>query len=241
MLQGKALATMAGPAEPAPWSPVPREGDLDLRQLRHHTKNALQRIAALVATAPGLRATEAGRRVAAEAERRVLLAAQVSDALFGLTRAPGALAGRLRLLSESLAELLADPDQVVHVEVEGDAGDQVPAALHGAVLSAAQELVGNAVKHGFYARLVGRVRVELAADACGIRLVVADDGWGLCRRPDDGQGLDLVRALIAPLGGTLSLRSGRTGGLTAEVALPTPTTAARHGTARSGSPGGYEA
>jgi two-component sensor histidine kinase len=216
MLESDAVAVV-GADGPAAWTTSPPEdGGLDLRQLRHHTKNALQRISALVATAPDLRATAAGRRLADEVERRIRLAAQVSDALFGLTRAPGSLERRLRSLGESLAELLADPDQVIRVEVACTGA--CPAALHGLVLSVTQELVGNAVKHGFCARLVGRISVDLAAGPRGTRLVIADDGWGLGRRPCDGQGLGIVRALIAPFAGTLALRSGD--GVTAELFLP---------------------
>ncbi len=214
-------------AGPTAWTAsLPDDAHLDLRQLRHHTKNALQRIASLVAAVPGLTATVAGRRLAEEVERRVCLAAQASDALFGLTRPPGTLEGRLRSLGEALAELLADPDQVIRVEVA--CTEACPVALHDVVLRATQELVGNAVKHGFYARLVGRIRVDLATGPGGIRLVIADDGWGLAYRPGDGQGLSLVRALIAPFQGTLTLRSGD--GVTAEIVLPSAAMGSRRAT-----------
>ena len=145
---------------------------------------------------------------------------RISDAPL-LQRAGPALRGgpleqRLRLLCETLAELLADPDQIVQIEVA--CSGACPPALHGAVLRAALELVGNAVRHGFYQRLVGRLRVELASGAHGTRLIVADDGWGLGCRPGKGQGLPLLRAAVAPLGGTLALRGGD--GVTAEVFLP---------------------
>lgn len=114
-----------------------------------------------------------------------------------------------------LPDLLADPDQAVRVEVA--CAGACPASLHDVVLRVAQELVGNAVKHGFYARLAGRIRLDLVSSPRETRLVAADDGWGLCRKPGDGQGLCLVRALIAPFGGTLALRAGN--GVTAEVIL----------------------
>ena len=61
--------------------------NLDMRQLRHHTKNALARILAQVSSQ--LSNSSASRRVANDVERRVLLTASISDALFGLTRTPG--------------------------------------------------------------------------------------------------------------------------------------------------------
>ncbi len=138
------------------------------------------------------------------------------DARFGLTRQIGGLDRRLRLLCETLAESLGDPDQVLRVAVA--CGGGCPAVLHGMVLRVALELVGNAISHGFHRRLVGCVQVDLATGSRGTTLVVADDGWGLGCRPGDGRGPRLVRRLVDPLGGTLTLR-GRDG-VTAEVFLP---------------------
>jgi hypothetical protein len=59
--------------------------DIDLRQLRHHTKNTLQRILGLIAQAPGLCDTPAGEKIAQELEYRIALSANISNALFGLT------------------------------------------------------------------------------------------------------------------------------------------------------------
>ena len=63
--------------------------EIDLRQLRHHTKNTLQRIIALIAETPGLHDTPAGERIAQELQYRIGLSADISNALFGLTSAPG--------------------------------------------------------------------------------------------------------------------------------------------------------
>ena len=63
--------------------------DIDLRQLRHHTKNTLQRILGLIAEAPGLYDTPAGEKIAQDLEYRISLSANISNALFGLTGVPG--------------------------------------------------------------------------------------------------------------------------------------------------------
>lgn len=71
----------------AGWTAAPADNpELDLRQLRHHMKNTLQRISSLVRTTPGLRATPAGRQLADEVEDRICRAAEVANAMFGLTR-----------------------------------------------------------------------------------------------------------------------------------------------------------
>ena len=192
---------------------------LSLRQLRHLTANALQQLLNEVAQQGELRSTRAGRRLCEDIERRILLSAAIANALFGMTREPGPFPVRLRGLGEVVVGLLGDPDQVLSVDVALEG--RCPAVLEEVVLRVAHELLGNAVKHGMYMRLVGRIRVDVASGPRGTWLVVADDGWGGCQRPGHGQGLGLVRALIAPFGGTLDARSGRDGGgFTAEVNLP---------------------
>jgi len=193
----------------APWSPLPAEaaeGDeaISVGLLRHHTKNALQRILSEVSKVRGLEETREGHRVLAELERRVMLSAALSDALFGLTRAPGALEDRLRSVAEATIELMADPDQILRLEValEGE----VPAALCPTLLRAAHEMVGNAVKHGLHARLMGQIRIGLASDGDWTRLTVEDDGWGYAGARDGGEGLGLLRALAARHGGVTTLR-----------------------------------
>ncbi len=49
--------------------------------------------------------------------RRILLSAQISHALFGLTHAPAEMSDRLRTLSESVVRMLADDMQMIRVEV----------------------------------------------------------------------------------------------------------------------------
>ena len=223
-------ASTTGPHAPA----LDADGDaadrLSLRQLRHLTNNALQRILCELAQQDGLRRTQEGRLLYEGIERRILFSAALADALFGLTREPGLLPLRLRGLGEAVIGLLGDPDQLLSLDVAVEG--RCPPALEEVVLRVAHELLGNAVKHGMHARLVGRIAVTLASGPRGTRLVVADDGWGWGCEPGrgerQGQGLDLVRALIAPLGGTLVTLSGRRGGgFTAEVDLP-PIASADH-------------
>lgn len=191
---------------------------LSLRQLRHLTANALQQLLNEVAQQGELRSTRAGRRLCEDVERRILLSAALANALFGMTCEPGPFPVRLRGLGEAVIGLLGDPDQTLSLDVAMEG--RCPAVLEEVVLRVAHELLGNAVKHGMYMRLVGRIRVDVASGPRGTRLVVADDGWGNCHRPGHGQGLGLVRALVAPFGGTLDTRSGRDGGFTAAVDLP---------------------
>lgn len=182
---------------------MPSTDPLTLRQLRHHTKNALQGLIAQIDQAVELQETEVGRRLAGELQHRILLSARVSDALFGFTAAPGALEARLRSLCEDVAGLLGEAGQDIRTEVT--IGGTCPGDLHEAILRSVHELVGNAVKHGLHKRTGGLIRVRLEQAGAATILTVRNDGWGFEPANDDGQGLEIVRELIAGHGGTLRL------------------------------------
>ncbi len=177
--------------------------DLDLRQLRHHTKNTLQRILALIAAAPGLCDTPAGEKIVRELEYRIRLSADISNALFGLTEAPGSMAERLRMLAGSMVDMMRDTDQIIRVGVS--VRGQCPAPLREAVIRSAHELVGNAVKHGMKGRHTGRISVRLVSSQDLTTLSVTDNGWGIGNKPREGEGLALARGFASRRGGTLNL------------------------------------
>lgn len=87
--------------------------------------------------------------------------------------------------------------------------DDCPEPLRPAVLRAAAELVGNAVMHGFYQRLAGRIDVRFARRPDrAFGLDVCDDGWGFDPGAIvEGRGFGLLRAL-----GALSQRFQTEGG-----------------------------
>ena len=190
--------------------------DIDLRQLRHHTKNTLQRIMGLIAEAPGLRDTPAGERIARELEYRIGLSAAISDALFGLTGTPGAMVDRLRQLAGAMVEMMRETGQVIRVGVS--VRGCCPVELREAVLRAAHELIGNAVKHGMKGRPSGRITIRLVTAEDGTTLTVVDNGWGFSGPPRLGEGLSLALDFAARHGGTLEMDGGD--GTVAALELP---------------------
>jgi two-component sensor histidine kinase len=186
------------PAEPA-------MDAIAMRQLRHQTKNALQRIMVAVANSD-LRATPAGSALADDVERRICLSARISDALFGLTASPGPLDARLTALCNATIALLAHPKQTISVDVT--VSGACPEALQALIVQVAHEMIANAVKHGMHARLSGRIVLRLATrgtdDDASVTLQVSDNGWGP-RKSAMGEGLPIMQQLAAQHGGTVSL------------------------------------
>ena len=160
--------------------------DIDLRQLRHHTKNTLQRILSLIAEAPGLSHTPAGEKIAQELEYRIGLSASISEALFGLTNVPGSMADRLRQLAGAVVEMMRDSDQVIRVGVS--VRGYCPLGLREAVLRSAHELLGNAVKHGMKNRPIGRITVRLVTEGDCTTLTIVRQWLGLQRHASQGRG-----------------------------------------------------
>lgn len=195
----------------------PAGSDLALRLLRHHTKNTLQRILSEVVLIDGSRLSLESGRMLRDLERRIMLSAAISDALFGMTGAPRPMEERLNALCKGTIELLGDPDQIIRLDL-AVAGD-CPAHLRETVLRGANEMLGNAIKHGLHERMLGRIIVRLVTGTRETRLTVEDDGWGYCAAREAGEGLGLTQALAEQHGGSSSIR--RIGdGTRAEMLLP---------------------
>ena len=171
---GLALATSVPPTS----SHQSGDSDVQFRQLRHHTKNALQSILSIVDRAPELRAACHGASLSEHLQTRILLAAQLSDTLFGFTAQPGSFEQRMTALCEGVVRLLGERDAEISVSVSAPS---CPPELENTVLHVANELVGNAVKHGMHARIVGRIAVSVCAKRGRVVLSVVDNGWGCGR------------------------------------------------------------
>jgi len=95
--------------------------------------------------------------------------------------------------------------------------ERLPPSVETAIYRITQEALTNVARHAH----AGRVRVELAADADGLRLQVDDDGVGIqALREARGIGLTGIGERVRALGGTLAVRSG--GGTQLLVSLPRP-------------------
>jgi two-component sensor histidine kinase len=196
---------------------------LTLSELRHHTRNTLQRVIMEVHECSVACDNRQERRLLNSVTDRIMHSVAIADALFGITHGEVPFPDRLRAICRSTVALLASPDQNLATEVTIDG--ICPAPLEVPVLRVAQEFLGNAVKHGMRMRLMGHIRLSLTCARQGaLELVVRDDGWGPHPSLDVGEGLMLVGELAALLHGGISLTREQ-GETVARLTLP----AAHHG------------
>ena len=168
---------------------------------RHPLEGALER--SLFKASYGVASPGMDCCAATDVERRISLTAQVSDALFGLTQAPGPFAHRLETLCNGVVGLAGESDQYITLSCNVLA-EPAPHQLD-AVLRIAHEFVGNAVKHGMHMRLLGCIDVRVEAVSSELVLQVVDDGWGCIGLPVNGKAYAAATVLAENCGGQIML------------------------------------
>ncbi|WP_431892860.1 sensor histidine kinase [Nonomuraea sp. bgisy101] len=120
-------------------------------------------------------------------------------------------------LAEALDGCLTEWSQRTGIAVEVWALPQgdVPAAIAGGVLAVVEEALLNVELHSGAAT----VSVAVTVGRRGLRLTVSDDGDGFSM-PHERRGIARMRALMAELGGTLSVSSVQGEGTTVSGAVP---------------------
>src|ERR1700736_5569287 len=113
------------------------------------------------------------------------------------SRSPSLRSPFERLLLESCERIVASGrsrELVVQLElrIEGFC----PVTHEKTVLRVVDELLSNAMEHGFYNRQRGHVLVHVAGRAAvGVQVSVSDDGWGFDSPIVDGNGFRLLRQI----------------------------------------------
>lgn len=126
-------------------------------------------------------------------------------------------------LPAALTDLAAGLERTgLAVEVDVEAGADLPLATSSVLYRSGQEVLRNVVAHSD----AGRVVLHLDADEASARLVVDDDGRGfdeadLDQRFADGHiGLRSLGDLVDDAGGTLTIRSAPGRGTRVEIVVP---------------------
>ncbi len=194
-----------------------------LQEMHHRIKNNLQMIADLLslelARSDGRLSRESLRDSVARIKSIAVAHELLSIDQIGIAE----ITELARRIAESTRNALARPEQKIAVNVEGP-----PIFLNSKSATAfalvINELVSNALEHGFAARTVGNIAIALKQDEEQISVSVRDDGAGLNEDfelvRDTGLGLRIARTLVEKdLHGTLQLESEQ--GTTVEFSFST--------------------
>ncbi|WP_244083959.1 MASE3 domain-containing protein [Desulforhabdus sp. TSK] len=198
-----------------------------LRELHHRVKNNLQIVASLL----GLQSSRVGNpeivEVLRDTRNRVRSMSLLHEMLYKSTNLARIdfkpyirdLCGQLLLSYGSAASMVRVENRVSPIGLPLE--QSVPCGL------IVNELVSNALKHGFPDGRSGRVTVELfQTDEGALVLSVRDDGVGLPVDLDPSNnatlGLQLVSRLAAQLGGRLKVDRPDAGGTAIGVVFPVP-------------------
>jgi PAS domain S-box-containing protein len=189
------------------------EKEILLREIHHRVKNNLQIISSMLNLQSERSDDDATREVFQESEVRIRAMALVHEQLYRSgDLAHVDLRSYLDVLAQQVIRYFGHGDY--RVEVKVDESIRVVGVDHAIPIGLiVNELIANAVQHGFAVRRTGLVRVELTSTRDGRRLTISDDGDGVPGNLDietsDSLGLKLVLALAEQLGGRFEMTNDR--------------------------------
>ena len=195
--------------------------DATIREIHHRVKNNLQTVAALLRLQA--RRAPAARQALDESVRRVASIALVHETLSMSSDEVVEFDGIVDRVSLAASEVAA-PDSRVRISRDGAFG-VLPADVATPLVMVLNELLVNAVEHGFEPGDGGEVRIHVQRSHREVHVRVVDTGKGL---PDgfdlyrsDRLGLQIVRTLVTgELRGTITLRTLPEGGTEADLVVP---------------------
>lgn len=181
------------------------EKNVLLKEVHHRVKNNLQIISSLLFLQAIQVSDEKARELFAESQNRILAMSLVHEELY---RSRDLASVDMRGLITNLTQRLMDSSgRRVRMDLSlEEAALPVTKSLPCGL--AVNELVTNAIKHGFYPDGEAELAIRFRAVAGGYELVVADNGPGIPPEVDFGApkslGLTLVRSLADQLQGTIT-------------------------------------
>jgi len=193
-----------------------REKDVLLQEIHHRVKNNMQVISSLFSIQARQVENQECRQILKEGQTRIRSMSLVHEKLYqsrDLSKID--LPEYIKSLAAHLFQAhLVDPDQVkMEMDFEDIALDVNTAVPFGLILN---ELISNALKHGFPKGRKGTLKIRLRRGAGGeVMLRVADDGVGyqgvLDFRNAESFGLKIINLLVKQLDGVIDLdRKGGT-------------------------------
>jgi two-component sensor histidine kinase len=187
-----------------------------LQEMHHRVRNNLQTVAALLSIQLRQLSDEPAAVHLREAVSRIQAIAAVHDLLSDERRLGGATIDAIaRLVAEEAHSTLIPPGLQVKFEIP-KSDIEVPSKQATVLALLTNELVSNAVSHGFKGRSKGRVMIRAWREGNLATLEVANDGQrvpeGFDPRESRGLGMRIVQRLVSSdLRGEFSIQSSDEG------------------------------
>jgi two-component sensor histidine kinase len=170
-----------------------------VKEIHHRVKNNLQTVASLMRMKRRRSKNEEIRRVLKDSENRILSMAVVHEYLSRADRQDINIREvAQRIIQETKRGVLSDEKQI-RVVLEAGNNLYLPARQATACALVINELLQNAIEHGYAERVSGEIAIQLDDKGDEVCIVVADDGEGLPPHFDPEQtgslGLQIVKTL----------------------------------------------
>jgi two-component sensor histidine kinase len=194
-----------------------------LAEVHHRVKNNLQIISSLLMLQAEKLTNAADKAVFGECRDRIYSMARLHEQLYSSGHFSDLdFAAHLREMAEMLVHSHTPPGCTLALEVRAD---PVPMDLDTAVTLGliANELLLNALKHGFDGRPVGKLTVELQAGSPN-QMTVRDDGRGLPpgfdARKNSGLGFELVLGMTRQIRAEAQIENDPVSGTRTTIFFP---------------------
>ncbi len=183
-----------------------------IQEVHHRVKNNLQTIAGLLRMHARRVKSEEARLVLDEALNRILSVAVIHEFLSSDSSNIINIKEISNRIISQLQQGILNPDKVIQMEAVGDS-IRLPARQATACALIINELIQNALEHGFEHKQEGLIRVNLEDNGDEVIIKVADNGGGV---PENFQmdqaeslGLQIVKILVeGDLQGHIELEKG---------------------------------
>ena len=182
-----------------------------LQEIHHRVKNNMQTISTLLGMEVDKMPDAAAKDALTASQQRIQAMASVHDVLYQsehLDRVD--LSDYTRDLVDTLLQTALCP---IELDLQVSEAGTVNLSFAVSLGMALNELVNNALKHGFDPKIGGKLRVALTSDGECIVLEVEDNGKGL---PDgfvpeeqSGVGMSVVTSIIRHCGGKIDFKSDK--------------------------------
>jgi two-component sensor histidine kinase/PAS domain-containing protein len=194
-----------------------------IREIHHRVKNNLQTIASLLRMQARRSDSDQVRQALHEGVSRILSVAVIHEFLAHQDARVINIRDVSQRIIAQFGEGVLDRQKKIRMEVVGP-NIYLQTQQATACALVVNELVQNALEHGYGHKKVGTVRVNLEDDGSKVTISVDDDGAGLPETFDPLQtgslGLQIIQSLVqSDLKGSFELR-GRDDGVSAVVTFP---------------------